>query len=615
MGTRQRMRFGRLEIDPALSPGVLNTATWDRAAACAAVAAADPAYWPALLGAAEMGAALPPAAGLAPHPASVAWRGNALYCLTGLTDGQQVLLEAGPDLGESPLGAGIWNSLLPAQGGGPQHPPAILLRVHPTDAPVLDRFFRQIAPDKGPRALGPVPRLGVGTRMTTAVWPAIWEAMDFGGFAANAIQNSVRELNFLETLLEAWPAERNIAFGFGTIEAGYTGSSFEGLWVSGVLDALKHGPQLHPERSPVTPPGHPERRPAGPQSKDALRYGADADHIQVKRGPDGLARAKRMLDATRYYSFYTLDVSDVLDYDALSGRANPARVPHTSVLRDVLAYHGEPRRIGGFDYRPDAAMVERLAGKYWAALDAVDTLRDYICDLKGGHDFDLELSIDEHPNDVPTFDCLTSETELIFVLLEAQRRGIPLTHIAPNFGVEKGTDYRGADGLAGFEARARSLCRIAEEQGVMADFHSGDDLSAAARQAIGRATGGRNHFKVSPNLQLLFGEVLASHHPALFRRWWEDALAYARAEAAAGSAFAAQCLAAVDPSRAGDPVTLAHDAVFHHFSFAFVGRRDARGQFICREEFYDLSPAFYEAYRARIVEYLLELAADLGQIE
>ena len=137
------------------------------------------------------------------------------------------------------------------------------LRVYPTDAPVIDCFFRRIAPDKGPRALGPMPRLGIGTRMTTAVWPAIWQAMAQGGFAANAIQNSVRELNFLETLLEGRPAEKNIAFGFGTIETGYTGSSYEGLWVAGVLDALKHGAPS--------------------------RYGADADHIQVKRGADGLA--------------------------------------------------------------------------------------------------------------------------------------------------------------------------------------------------------------------------------------------------------------------------------------------------------------------------------------
>jgi hypothetical protein len=45
--------------------------------------------------------------------------------------------------------------------------------------------------------------------------------------------------------------------------------------------------------------------------------GADADHIQVKRGPDGLARAKHYLTAARYYSFYTLDVADMVDYEAL----------------------------------------------------------------------------------------------------------------------------------------------------------------------------------------------------------------------------------------------------------------------------------------------------------
>ena len=56
---------------------------------------------------------------------------------------------------------------------------------------------------------------------------------------------------------------------------------------------------------------------------------------------------------------------------------------------------------------------------------------------------------------------------------------------------------------------------------------------------------------------------------------------------------------------------MAHDDIFHHFSFAYVGRRDLDGQFICREEFYALSPAFYHAYQERIVDYLGELAADL----
>ena len=146
--------------------------------------------------------------------------------------------------------------------------------------------------------------------MTTAVWPAIWQRNATRGFAANAIQNSVRELNFLDTLLAGRPAEKNIAFGFGAIETGYTGSSFEGLWVAGVLDGLKHGSRLP--------------------------YGADADHIQVKRGADGMARALRMLDATRYYSFYTLDVSDVLDYAALR-RKRASRSHHATGTSSCLS--------------------------------------------------------------------------------------------------------------------------------------------------------------------------------------------------------------------------------------------------------------------------------------
>jgi hypothetical protein len=190
------------------------------------------------------------------------------------------------------------------------------------------------------------------------------------------------------------------------------------------------------------------------------------------------------------------------------------------------------------------------------------------------------------------------------VLLGAERRGIPLTHVAPNFGVEKGTDYRGEDGLAGLEKRARTLCTLAEGCGVMADFHSGDDLSATTRQAIGRATAGRSHFKVSPNLQLLFAAVLADFYPELFRRWWEDALAYARHTA--NSPFARACLDQTDLNHPSP-----HDALFHHFSFAYVGRRSPDGQFLCREQFYTLSPAFYQAYQQRVVHYLLDLANDL----
>lgn len=575
------MRFGKLEINPTLSPGVLDTATWDVPAARAAVQAMDDASWQALAEAAARRDPLPACGSLVPSAPSAAWHRGTFYCLAQLPDGQQVLLAAGPreaaPLGE-PIAAGErWAAF-------------------PTQDAILARFFRSVAPERGPRALGPVPRLGIGMRMTTAVWPAVWQALARGGYAANAIQNSVRELNLLEDLLAGRPPERNIAFGFGAIEAGYTGSTFEGLWVSGVLDAL--GSETAARAIP--------------------RYGADADHIQVKRGPEGLARARRLIDAARYYSFYTLDVSDVLDYDALA--ATPAAalarleaaVPGSAERRSLVAFHRQKQRVAGLPAAADEADLGRLVGKYWQALEAVQALHAHLRRLREGVPFDLELSIDEHPADVPTFACLTSPAELAFVLAEAARRGIPLTHVAPNTGIEKGTDYRGDDGLAGLEARSRALCRVAEKYGVMLDFHSGDDLSPATRRAIGRATAGRAHFKISPALQLLFAEVLAGHHPGLFRRWWADAWAYAQQEAAGGSALAVACMRDAAARGLGDLPGSARDPVFHHFGFAFVGRRDAGGQFRQREEFYALSPAFYRAYQERVVRYLEELAEDLA---
>ncbi len=575
------MRFHKLELDPAVNPAVLDTATWDRGAAAESLGAMTPETLQSLGSAlwAEEALSGPPSVTL--YSPSRAIHEGCVYGLASLGDGQQVFLCSG-HTDASPLGEPFATFELPDQGS---------MAAYPTDAPVVHRYIRQLRRGIGPQALGPVPRLGIGTRMTTAVWPAIWTAMRRFGFAANAIQNSVRELNLLPNLLAAAPPEVNVAFNFGAIETGYTGSTFEGLWVAGVLDGLQHG----------APANH----------------GADADHIQVKRGLGGLNRAKTLLDAARYYSFYTLDVSDVLDYSVLD--AGPAaaeamlteRLPDAAERRMLLAYH---RASGASDGVPalrlDETMLARLAGKYWTALDAMERLTDYLKGLRQGEPFDLELSIDEHPAEIATFDCLTSETELIFLLNETRRRGIPLTHIAPNLGIEKGVDYSCPDGLPGLTVRCASLSRLAAEAGAIMDVHSGDDLSAATRQAVGRAAGGFLQFKVSPMLQLIFAEVLAEHDPGLFRLWWEDALTYARRAAEGGSALAVEALCHDSAGAAGLQPT-ASGAIFHHFSFAFVGRRDARGRLLVRDRFYRLSPDFYRAYQEHIVAYLGRLAADL----
>ena len=581
------MKFCRLEMDPAKNPGVLDTATWDRAAAWRAVErVAD--RWLEVQSAGISGAAMPEVNGVRPFAASCRHRGSAVFSLAALPDGQQVFVEAGSGGGTEALGQPLGSVTLST---------GVRVNAYPTDAAVLHRYVTAIKPESGPRSWGDTPRLGIGVRMTTSVWPGIYDAMSRSGFAANSIQNSVRELNLLDDLLECRPAPKNYACGFGTIETGYTGSTWEGLWLSGVLSALQFG-------GGFLPSSHRHEKP--------IRYGADADHIQIKRGEDGFARAKTVIDAARYYTFYTLDMADILDYAASSGSGAgylSDRIPNERERRMLLAYHSEPRRFGGRTYALDETLIGRFAGKYWDALETLETLSEHISKLKDGEPYDLEFTIDEHPPEIAAFDCLTTNEELLFVLREIHRRGLPVTHVAPNFGQEKSYDYRCPDGLAGLEKRVRSQFAIAEEFGVLLDFHSADDLTAGPRRVIQRATGGRHHYKISPMLQLIFAEVLQECHPDLFRRWWDDAVAYALAEAEAGSAFAGQCLDAYQAS--ADPSPSRHHRVFHHYSFRFVGRRDEQGRFLYRDEFYSLSPEFYRSYRDRIAGYLTGLAAEL----
>ncbi len=515
------------------------------------------------------------------HAPSAASSPEADFILASLPDGQDVLLRIGAgttnELGE-PLG-------LKRLASGET------LAAYPAKAAVIDWFCRSLKPQKAARPLGATPRLGVGTRMTNSVWPGIFAAMAKDGFAANAIQNSVRELNLLDALREGAPPERSFSTGIGTVECGWAGSTYEGLWLAGVLAALKWN--------------------------GALRYGADADHVQVKRGADGLERAKRVLRAARYYSFYTLDMADVLDYAALDVTSRSAaeefltrKVPDPVERTGVLECHKRPFDLGSEVLRLDDPAVGRFVGKYWDTLDRLEELARYIAGLKEDPAFDLELTIDEHPPEVAAFDCLTTNEEVLFLARELQRRRLPVTHLAPNFGQEKGCDYRGPDGLAGLERRVRAQFQIATGFGLMLDVHSGDDLTAATRGVFHRATGGCLHFKVSPRLQLIYAELLQAHYPDLFGRWWRDALGYANDEAARGSPLARECLAELEAAGAAPSPSWRH-AVFHHFSFPFVGRRGKDGQFLHRHEFYSLSAGFNDAYRERVCDSLCQLANDL----
>jgi len=584
------MRFEKIEIDPRKNPAVLDTVTWEPASAWSTVSAVDESHWNSVAKAVREGHPLPvdeprPSYGRGErcivYAGSCAEYQESIFFLAGLADGQHVFVELGTDGKNILLGEPI--GTLSLKGG-------TRLAVYRTDAVTIDRYVSLIRPDKGPKALGDVPRLGVGSRMTTAAWPGVWQAMNKCNFLANPIQNSVREVNLLEDILAGRPSRFNYLANFGRVEEGHTGSTFEGLWVAGVLEALK--------------------------AASSPAFGADADHITVRRGADDIDRAKRVIEAACHYTFFTLDVSDILDYGAMNVSSETTaqeylanHICQPKQQNEVLAYHTDKRCFAGRPYQLDKAAAGRLVGKYWPSLNAVEQLSNHIRTVRNEVPFDLELSIDETPSGVDAFTCLTTESELMFLMLELQRRRIPVTHIAPNFGIEKGLDYRGQDGLVGLEKRIRGLCDISREFGLMLDCHSGDDLKSATRQAVGRATQGHIHFKVSPVLQVIFAETMKDVEPEGFRFWWDDTLDYARREAEAGSDFAAECLRRYEASdnRERSP----EHAVFHYYNFASVGKRDQKGQFVHREKFYDMSADFYHEYQRRICSYLCEVAADV----
>jgi hypothetical protein len=575
------MKFGKLELDPAVNPAVLDTETWSPSSAWNILSRASINWEQLSRDNLESGDILA-------TPKTQVWRSSvghsdgSTWCLATLSDRQSVLCCFGPSQRRD---------VLPSQAIGQQQlEGGDWLTAYAANSANVDRYCREFVPEKGPRALGTTPRLGIGTRMTTQVWPGAFEAMHTRDMAANSIQNSIRELSLLADLLNARPPEINYSTGIGTIETGWTGSTYEGLWLAGTLAAIK--------------------------SPHRLTYGADADHVQVKRGPSGLDRARRVLEAAQYYSFFTLDMADILDYGALSAataadaeRIIERKIPDASSRRDLVSFHTQPFRVQAHQYQLDAASVGRFVGKYWDALNAVEELSAYIAMLKQGVPFDLELTIDEHPPEIAAFACLTSNEELLFLCREIERRELAITHLAPNFGQEKGCDYRAPDGLTGLERRVRSQYEIASSFGLMLDVHSGDDLKPATRRVFGRAMGGQLHFKVSPMLQLIYARLLHEYHNDLFAIWWDDAFQYAQREAANGSPVAGECLAEIGERKKS--FISPDDKVFHYYSFPFVGRRDSKGQFTNRDTFYRLSAPFCAAYEKAACDWLSEVADDV----
>src|SRR5512147_1884994 len=89
------MKFGNLEIDPAVNPAVLDTVTWDPERAWQIVGSVEPQYWHAVLQALMGTESLPVDERCTVYRGSWAQRGASTYFLSGLSDGQCVFVEIG----------------------------------------------------------------------------------------------------------------------------------------------------------------------------------------------------------------------------------------------------------------------------------------------------------------------------------------------------------------------------------------------------------------------------------------------------------------------------------------------------------------------------------------
>ena len=435
------VKAGAVTFRPACSPGVLDTGTWDVGRA-SAIVRDSAAFLQGVAPRVVDGTLAPNEAAsdsITLYPASIKSQNGVAYILAGLRDGQRVLLAFGEDKDR------IGQLRGPFSGVQVEALGKASVALIPTDTDNVVYFVENIAPPFGPQPMGTTPRLGIGDRMTSLVFPGGFDALAEMRLAGNIIQNSIgRELAPVARLLSGEPLPQTYLPGLGTLHTGHTGTSIEGLWLEGVLWGIQLGASAAP-------------------------WGADADHAPVKRstGSEGMDRAKELLHASRNYTFFTMDTSDLFDYRA--GKVEGAAlqqlfeemVPNAVERQALLDRHTQlfeaPAVSGqGGQYHPTAEQTVRFVVKYWRSLSATETLNQYVASLRGKRGYDFEFSMDERPLDISALESVTPDEEVIFVLRELKARGVRCTHVAPNFGVEKGVDYRLPDGLDGWSPAPRA---------------------------------------------------------------------------------------------------------------------------------------------------------------
>ncbi len=207
-------------------------------------------------------------------------------------------------------------------------------------------------------------------------------------------------------------------------------------------------------------------------------YFVDADHINVKT-------VERFLEPC---DFFTLDVADWI------GQA--------AELTDVQSFVGRhPELVGEVciagimrPFHMDEAQVERVAGRFLAAVKEAATIYRLVMERKGAGRFVAEISMDE--TDAPQ-----TPIELLLILAMIADEGIPIQTIAPKFTgrFNKGVDYVGDIGQFAkeFEEDLAAIAFAVRRYGLPANLklsvHSGSDkfsIYPAIHAAVQRSGAG-----------------------------------------------------------------------------------------------------------------------------
>jgi hypothetical protein len=153
----------------------------------------------------------------------------------------------------------------------------------------------------------------------------------------------------------------------------------------------------------------------------------------------------------------------------------------------ILDEFGRPFEIGDAVYAFTPPDVLRLASKFGAALKVNEQLHESMRQarsaLKTGRSFDFEPSLEGSAT-------VTTPQELVFWLHWLKARGHGAQLAAPNLG---------GDGVA---ERLQEFAAIARHYQCTLSICSGAGHSAETLEAIARATAGRVHYRLSPELRL-----------------------------------------------------------------------------------------------------------------